>query len=101
MHVITQPVHIFPCSNSAMKGNNGTNRMLYHDIATQTIIEPAPCFTVGSRLSGLHTTSRKVTGSIPDEAIGFYNLPHPSSRTMALGVDSAYNRNEYQESSWR
>jgi hypothetical protein len=24
-------------------------------------------------------------GSIPDEIIGFFNLPNPSSRTMALG----------------
>jgi hypothetical protein len=24
-------------------------------------------------------------GSIPDEVIGFFNLPNPSSRTMALG----------------
>jgi hypothetical protein len=28
----------------------------------------------------------------------FCNLPNPSGRTMALGVDSASNRNEYQES---
>jgi hypothetical protein len=27
-------------------------------------------------------TSRKVAGSIPDEAIRFFNLPNPSSRTM-------------------
>lgn len=27
MHLITQPVHIFPCSNLAVKGNSGTNRM--------------------------------------------------------------------------
>jgi hypothetical protein len=26
-----------------------------------------------------------VTGSIPDEAIRFFNWPNPSSRTMALG----------------
>jgi hypothetical protein len=26
MHLITQPVHVLPCSNSVMKGNNGTNR---------------------------------------------------------------------------
>jgi hypothetical protein len=26
------------------------------------------------------------------------NLPNPSGRTMALGIDSASNRNEYQES---
>jgi hypothetical protein len=30
-------------------------------------------------------TSRKVAGSIPDEVIGFFNWPNPSSRTMALG----------------
>jgi hypothetical protein len=28
MHLITQPVNVLPCSNSAMKGNNGTNRIL-------------------------------------------------------------------------
>jgi hypothetical protein len=28
---------------------------------------------------------RKVAGSIPDEVIGFFNWPNPSSRTMALG----------------
>jgi hypothetical protein len=26
-----------------------------------------------------------VAGSIPDEVIGFFNLPNPSGRTMALG----------------
>jgi hypothetical protein len=31
-------------------------------------------------------TSRKVVGSIPDEVIGFFNSPNPSSRTMALGL---------------
>jgi hypothetical protein len=49
MHLITQPVHVLPCSNSAMKGNNGTNRMLYQDIAAKTITERPPCFTVGTR----------------------------------------------------
>jgi hypothetical protein len=49
---------------------------------------------------GDYATSRNVAGSIPDEVIGFFNLPNPSSRTMALGFDSASNRNEYQESSW-
>jgi hypothetical protein len=29
-------------------------------------------------------TSRKVAGSIPNEVIGFFNWPNPSSRTMAL-----------------
>jgi hypothetical protein len=29
-------------------------------------------------------TSLNVAGSIPDEIIGFFNWPNPSSRTMAL-----------------
>jgi hypothetical protein len=33
----------------------------------------------------LFATSRKVTGSIPDEVIKFLNWPNPSSRTMARG----------------
>jgi hypothetical protein len=53
MHVITQPISVLHCSKSAMKGNNGTNRILYHDIAAQTITEPPLCFTVGTRQSGL------------------------------------------------
>jgi hypothetical protein len=43
-------------------------------------------------------TSRKVGGSISDEAdFLFLNWPNPSSCTMALGPT---NRNEHQESSW-
>jgi hypothetical protein len=30
------------------------------------------------------TTSRKVADSIPDEIVGFFNWPNPSSRIMAL-----------------
>jgi hypothetical protein len=32
-----------------------------------------------------YAASRKVAGSIPDEVIGFFNLPNSSSRTMPLG----------------
>jgi hypothetical protein len=56
MHLITQPVCILSCSNSAMRSNNGANRMLSHDIAAQTITEPPPCFTVGTIFSGLQTS---------------------------------------------
>jgi hypothetical protein len=31
MCLITQPVHILPCSISAKKDNNGTIRILYHN----------------------------------------------------------------------
>jgi hypothetical protein len=43
---------------------------------------------------GHYVTSRKVAGSSPEE-VDFFNLPH-----YGPGVDSASNRNEYQESSW-
>ena len=36
-------------------------------------------------------------GSIPDGVIGIFQWHNPSGRTMAPGVDSASNRNEYQE----
>jgi hypothetical protein len=32
-----------------------------------------------------YVTSRKILGSFPDEAIGFFNSCSPSSRTVALG----------------
>jgi hypothetical protein len=41
-------------------------------------------------------TNRKVAGSIPDGVIEIFHWHNPSDRTMALGVDSASNRNEYQ-----
>jgi hypothetical protein len=34
---------------------------------------------------GHYATNRKVTGSIPDEVIRFFNWPNPSRPTMALG----------------
>jgi hypothetical protein len=43
------------------------------------------------------TTRRKVAGSIPDSVIGILIWHNPFGRTMALGVDWASNRNEYQE----
>jgi hypothetical protein len=33
-----------------------------------------------------YATIRNVASSIPDEVIGFFNWPHPSSRTMAVGL---------------
>jgi hypothetical protein len=32
-----------------------------------------------------YATGQKVAGSIPEEVIGFFNLPNLSSRNMALG----------------
>jgi hypothetical protein len=39
----------------------------------------------------------KVAGSILDGVIEIFYWHNPSDRTMALTVDSASNRNEYQE----
>jgi hypothetical protein len=57
-------------------------------------------FCVGARGSVVVKAlcCRKVAGSSPDE-VDFLNRPNPSGRT-GPGVDSASNRNEYQESSW-
>jgi hypothetical protein len=44
-----------------------------------------------------YATNRKVAGSIPDGVIGVFHRHNPSYRSMALGVDSASNSNEYQE----
>ena len=41
-------------------------------------------------------TSQKVAGSIPDGVIGIFHLHNRSGRTIP-GVDSASDRNEYQE----
>ena len=40
-------------------------------------------------------TNRKVAGLIPGGVIGIFHWHNPSNRTVAL--DSASNRNEYQE----
>jgi hypothetical protein len=37
--LITQPDHVLPYSNSPMMGNNGANKILYHDIPAQTTTE--------------------------------------------------------------
>ena len=43
-------------------------------------------------------TNQKVSGSIPDGVIGIFHWHNPSNRThYSPGVDSASNRNEYQE----
>jgi hypothetical protein len=47
-----------------------------------------------------YATSRNVTGSIPDEVIGFFNVTYSFQPYYGPRVDSAANRNEYQESSW-
>ena len=42
-------------------------------------------------------TNRKAAGSIPDGVIGIFHWHNSSDRTYGPGVDSASNRNEYQE----
>jgi hypothetical protein len=43
-----------------------------------------------------YATSRKISGSRPDEVNGFFNLPNPSG-ALGFGIYSALNRNEYQK----
>jgi hypothetical protein len=49
------------------------------------------------RTEELNVFSWKVAGSIHDGVIGVFHWQNPSARTMALGFDSASNRNEHQE----
>jgi hypothetical protein len=42
-------------------------------------------------------TNQKVAGSIPGGVMEFFIDINPSDRTMIPGIDSASNRNEYQE----
>jgi hypothetical protein len=45
----------------------------------------------------LRHTNPKFAGSIPDDVNGIVNRHIPSGRTMSPGVDSASNRNGYEE----
>jgi hypothetical protein len=51
----------------------------------------------GSTVVKVCATNLKVADSIPDGVIGFFSWHNPSDRTIAPGVDSASNRNEYLE----
>jgi hypothetical protein len=42
-------------------------------------------------------TSRKVTGSIPNEDIGFFSIDLILPAALGPGVYSASNKNEYQD----
>jgi hypothetical protein len=44
--------------------------------------------------------SQKVAGSIPDEAVDFFQFTQSFQPQYGPGVYSATNRNEYQEDSW-
>jgi len=44
-----------------------------------------------------HSATSQVTGLIPNGVTGIFHWRYPSGHAMALGVDSASNRNEYQE----
>jgi hypothetical protein len=44
-----------------------------------------------------YATSHKVEGLIPDEVIGFFSLPNPSSRIMALGSTQPLTGMNYRD----
>jgi hypothetical protein len=65
MHLITQTAHVLPCRNSAMKGNNGTNRIPRYYCRNQH--RTSPWCTVGTRLSGLYVSLCVLqTWTLPD-----------------------------------
>jgi hypothetical protein len=54
-------ISTFPCSNLTMKGNNGTNRILYHDIVAQTSV--FHCLNQAFRIVGFLGRSPNVNSS--------------------------------------
>jgi hypothetical protein len=54
----------------------------------------------GSSRMTQYATSRKVTGSLPDEVAEFFNLPKPSSRIIALGLPQPLKEKSSRASFW-
>ena len=54
MHLATSNVHVLTGSNSTMQSKYRTSRIL--DIAAQLIRNQAPCFTAGTRFSGIQAS---------------------------------------------
>jgi hypothetical protein len=72
-----------PCNVSAC----GTLMGAYeHAVLVHTYFGSEVCVQSNkSHWGTMLQAGRKVTGSYPDEVIGFFNWPKPSNRTMALG----------------
>jgi hypothetical protein len=68
-----RPIHV-------VKGRSDINSCIVDGITLCIINESLLIITMRH-----YATSRNVAGSIPDEVIGFFNWPNPSSRFMALG----------------
>jgi hypothetical protein len=84
-----------------------TKYILYHMISknssnkrqTQPFVHYSACLwgTAVAQWLRYCSTNRKVAGSIPDGVIGIFHWHNPSDHNYGPGIDSASNRNEYQE----
>jgi phosphatidylinositol kinase/protein kinase (PI-3 family) len=64
MHLITQPVHVFPCSNSPMKGKDGTNRTPRYCCPNHHKTSPVfHCWNQAFRIVGFLVCSPNVNSS--------------------------------------
>jgi hypothetical protein len=61
--------------------SNSTDKCRY---GTSNYFLQTYCYSFSPSWLRHYATSRKVTGSSPDEVIGFFNLPNWNRRTMAL-----------------
>ena len=57
----------------------------------------AVCLIINTHHEHFCITRRKIAGSVSDFVIGIFRSLKPAGRTVALVVESACNRNEYQE----
>ena len=54
MHLATSNVHVVTGSNLTIQSKYGTSRIL--DSAAQLVTDQAPCFTAGTRYSGIQAS---------------------------------------------
>jgi hypothetical protein len=94
-----EPEGSLPCSQEHTTGPSSWARWIQSTPSCPTSLRSILIFSFLHLIHSMHlaggtlkrsllrhyATSRKVASSIPDEIIGIFNLPNPSSRTMALG----------------
>ena len=86
-HLVIDAVMVCAVDKAYLNVNNGSNYFLLFINRGTAVAQWLRCCA----------TNRKVAGSIPDGVNGIFHWLNPSDRTMAPGVESASNRNEYQE----
>jgi hypothetical protein len=76
---------LLPSVTARVIPQKDSDALILHESYTFYIVVLSFYYFSESRWLRRYATSRKVSGSGPDEVIDFFSLPNPSSPTMALG----------------